>query len=111
MCLLDSVCVSFSPPERCEEVLASPLPYSAFTSSSVLAADFGAGYAKLNRRLGERGLHVWDCTLHIIIGINNVLSHDYLQNVMITAHNIQQTTEIFRVVILRPKAVMCAVFS
>lgn len=39
--------------ERCDEVLASPLPYSAFTSSSVLAADFGAGYAKLNRRVGE----------------------------------------------------------
>lgn len=43
-------------PERCDEVLASPLPYSAFTSSSVLAADFGAGYAKLNRRVGEEEL-------------------------------------------------------
>uniref|UniRef100_A0A8C1KJB6 Contactin associated protein like 2b n=2 Tax=Cyprinus carpio TaxID=7962 RepID=A0A8C1KJB6_CYPCA len=41
--------------ERCDEVLASPLPYSAFTSSSVLAADFGAGYAKLNRRVGNGG--------------------------------------------------------
>uniref|UniRef100_A0A8C1I0F4 Contactin associated protein 2b n=1 Tax=Cyprinus carpio carpio TaxID=630221 RepID=A0A8C1I0F4_CYPCA len=40
---------------RCDEVLASPLPYSAFTSSSVLAADFGAGYAKLNRRVGNGG--------------------------------------------------------
>uniref|UniRef100_A0A8C1TKS9 Contactin associated protein like 2b n=1 Tax=Cyprinus carpio TaxID=7962 RepID=A0A8C1TKS9_CYPCA len=39
----------------CDEVLASPLPYSAFTSSSVLAADFGAGYAKLNRRVGNGG--------------------------------------------------------
>lgn len=44
-------------PERCDEVLASPLPYSAFTSSSVLAADFGAGYAKLNRRVGEEELY------------------------------------------------------
>uniref|UniRef100_A0A8C1TJN2 Contactin associated protein like 2b n=1 Tax=Cyprinus carpio TaxID=7962 RepID=A0A8C1TJN2_CYPCA len=42
-------------PTRCDEVLASPLPYSAFTSSSVLAADFGAGYAKLNRRVGNGG--------------------------------------------------------
>uniref|UniRef100_A0A8C1F8T3 Contactin associated protein 2b n=1 Tax=Cyprinus carpio carpio TaxID=630221 RepID=A0A8C1F8T3_CYPCA len=41
--------------KRCDEVLASPLPYSAFTSSSVLAADFGAGYAKLNRRVGNGG--------------------------------------------------------
>uniref|UniRef100_A0A8C1TK16 Contactin associated protein like 2b n=1 Tax=Cyprinus carpio TaxID=7962 RepID=A0A8C1TK16_CYPCA len=41
--------------QRCDEVLASPLPYSAFTSSSVLAADFGAGYAKLNRRVGNGG--------------------------------------------------------
>ncbi|XP_059358616.1 contactin-associated protein-like 2 [Carassius carassius] len=41
--------------QSCDEVLASPLPYSAFTSSSVLAADFGAGYAKLNRRVGNGG--------------------------------------------------------
>ncbi|KAI4894492.1 hypothetical protein NFI96_006589 [Prochilodus magdalenae] len=41
--------------ERCDEVLATPLPYSAFSSSSVLAADFGAGYAKLNRRVGSGG--------------------------------------------------------
>uniref|UniRef100_A0A8C1TJV3 Contactin associated protein like 2b n=1 Tax=Cyprinus carpio TaxID=7962 RepID=A0A8C1TJV3_CYPCA len=41
--------------QTCDEVLASPLPYSAFTSSSVLAADFGAGYAKLNRRVGNGG--------------------------------------------------------
>ncbi|XP_047662705.1 contactin-associated protein-like 2b [Tachysurus fulvidraco] len=41
--------------QRCDEVLASPLPYSAFSSSSVLAPDFGAGYAKLNRRVGNGG--------------------------------------------------------
>ncbi|KAL6468160.1 hypothetical protein MHYP_G00238370 [Metynnis hypsauchen] len=40
---------------RCDEVLATPLPYSAFSSSSILAADFGAGYAKLNRRVGNGG--------------------------------------------------------
>uniref|UniRef100_A0AAR2K251 Contactin associated protein like 2b n=1 Tax=Pygocentrus nattereri TaxID=42514 RepID=A0AAR2K251_PYGNA len=41
--------------ERCDEVLATPLPYSAFSSSSILGADFGAGYAKLNRRVGNGG--------------------------------------------------------
>ncbi|XP_056599327.1 contactin-associated protein-like 2b [Triplophysa dalaica] len=50
--------------QRCEEVLASPLPYSAFTSSSVLAADFGAGYAKLNRRLGNGGWSPRDSDHH-----------------------------------------------
>ncbi len=60
--LLCTVCYIFQAyvfcfPERCDEVLASPLPYSAFTSSSVLAADFGAGYAKLNRRVGEEELY------------------------------------------------------
>uniref|UniRef100_A0A672KQF6 Contactin-associated protein-like 2 n=1 Tax=Sinocyclocheilus grahami TaxID=75366 RepID=A0A672KQF6_SINGR len=47
-------CCFFSS-ESCDEVLASPLPYSAFTSSSVMAVDFGAGYAKLNRRVGNGG--------------------------------------------------------
>lgn len=56
---ISSICFSVSVflPEMCDEVLASPLPYSAFTSSSVLAADFGAGYAKLNRRVGEEELY------------------------------------------------------
>ncbi|XP_056149737.1 contactin-associated protein-like 2b [Lampris incognitus] len=40
---------------RCEESLASPLAYSSFTSSSVLAGGYGAGYAKLNRRAGAGG--------------------------------------------------------
>ncbi|XP_076837761.1 contactin-associated protein-like 2b [Brachyhypopomus gauderio] len=41
--------------QQCEDVLATPLPYSAFSSSSVLAPDFGAGYAKLYRRVGNGG--------------------------------------------------------
>lgn len=41
---------------KCEESLATPLPYSSFTSSSVYARGYGAGYAKLNRRQG-----VWVC--------------------------------------------------
>lgn len=54
---ISNLCFSVFYSERCDEVLASPLPYSAFTSSSVLAADFGAGYAKLNRRVGEEELY------------------------------------------------------
>ncbi|XP_026876989.2 contactin-associated protein-like 2b isoform X1 [Electrophorus electricus] len=41
--------------QQCDDVLATPLPYSAFSSSSVLAHDFGAGYAKLYRRVGHGG--------------------------------------------------------
>ncbi|XP_031415202.1 contactin-associated protein-like 2b [Clupea harengus] len=40
---------------KCDEVLATPLPYSAFLGSSVLSGDYGAGYAKLNRRGGAGG--------------------------------------------------------
>ncbi|XP_037132372.1 contactin-associated protein-like 2b isoform X1 [Syngnathus acus] len=40
---------------RCEDSLATPLPYSSFTSSSVYARDYGAGYAKLNRKQGAGG--------------------------------------------------------
>ncbi|XP_076018406.1 contactin-associated protein-like 2b [Genypterus blacodes] len=40
---------------KCEESLATPLPYSSFTSSSVYARGYGAGYAKLNRRQGAGG--------------------------------------------------------
>ncbi|XP_061925711.1 contactin-associated protein-like 2 isoform X1 [Entelurus aequoreus] len=40
---------------RCEDRLATPLPYSSFSSSSVLAPDYGAGYAKLNRNQGAGG--------------------------------------------------------
>uniref|UniRef100_A0A673KZV3 Contactin-associated protein-like 2 n=1 Tax=Sinocyclocheilus rhinocerous TaxID=307959 RepID=A0A673KZV3_9TELE len=54
-CWLHPFLTAPSPAPPCDEVLASPLPYSAFTSSSVMAADFGAGYAKLNRRVGNGG--------------------------------------------------------
>ncbi|XP_077580173.1 contactin-associated protein-like 2b isoform X1 [Stigmatopora nigra] len=40
---------------KCEDSLATPLPYSSFTSSSVYARDYGAGYAKLNRKQGAGG--------------------------------------------------------
>lgn len=46
---------------KCEESLATPLPYSSFTSSSVYSRTHGAGFAKLNRNQGmflswQRGL-------------------------------------------------------
>ncbi|XP_056276352.1 contactin-associated protein-like 2b [Pseudoliparis swirei] len=40
---------------RCEDSLATPLPYSSFSSSSVYARGYGAGYAKLNRQQGAGG--------------------------------------------------------
>ncbi|TWW73428.1 contactin-associated protein-like 2b [Takifugu flavidus] len=40
---------------KCENSLATPLPYSSFTSSSVYAGGYGAGYAKLNRKQGAGG--------------------------------------------------------
>uniref|UniRef100_A0A1A8QBP0 Contactin-associated protein-like 2 n=2 Tax=Nothobranchius TaxID=28779 RepID=A0A1A8QBP0_9TELE len=40
---------------RCEDTLVTPLPYSAFTSSSVYGSKYGAGYAKLNRNQGAGG--------------------------------------------------------
>uniref|UniRef100_A0A4W6C390 Contactin associated protein 2b n=1 Tax=Lates calcarifer TaxID=8187 RepID=A0A4W6C390_LATCA len=40
---------------KCEDSLATPLPYSSFTSSSVYARGYGAGYAKLNRKQGAGG--------------------------------------------------------
>ncbi|XP_056155171.1 contactin-associated protein-like 2a, partial [Lampris incognitus] len=41
--------------EKCDEALASPLPHTAFTSSSVFANGYAPGYAKLNRRGGAGG--------------------------------------------------------
>lgn len=38
--------------EKCDEALASPLPHTAFTSSSVFSSGYAPGYAKLNRRGG-----------------------------------------------------------
>ncbi|TKS80454.1 Contactin-associated protein-like 2 [Collichthys lucidus] len=40
---------------KCEDSLATPLPYSSFTSSSVFGRAYGAGYAKLNRKQGAGG--------------------------------------------------------
>lgn len=42
-------------PGKCENSLATPLPYSSFTSSSVYAGGYGAGYAKLHRKQGASG--------------------------------------------------------
>ncbi|XP_069029335.1 contactin-associated protein-like 2b [Embiotoca jacksoni] len=39
----------------CEDSLATPLPYSSFTSSSAYGRGHGAGYAKLNRKQGAGG--------------------------------------------------------
>ncbi|XP_029003188.1 contactin-associated protein-like 2a isoform X1 [Betta splendens] len=41
--------------EKCDEPLASPLPHTAFTSSSVFSSGYTPGYAKLNRRGGAGG--------------------------------------------------------
>ncbi|XP_040027121.2 contactin-associated protein-like 2b [Gasterosteus aculeatus] len=40
---------------KCEDSLATPLPYSFFTSSSAYPRGHGAGYAKLNRQQGAGG--------------------------------------------------------
>ncbi|XP_076014443.1 contactin-associated protein-like 2a [Genypterus blacodes] len=41
--------------QKCDEALASPLPHTAFASSSVFSSGYAAGYAKLNRRGGAGG--------------------------------------------------------
>lgn len=41
------------PAEKCDEALASSLPHTAFTSSSVFSNGYAPGYAKLNRRGGR----------------------------------------------------------
>ncbi|KAM9718673.1 contactin-associated protein-like 2b [Menidia menidia] len=50
-----SIPAAASGPRRCEDSLATPLPYSSFTSSSSFGRGYGAGYAKLNRNLGAGG--------------------------------------------------------
>uniref|UniRef100_A0A3Q1BXR7 Contactin associated protein like 2b n=1 Tax=Amphiprion ocellaris TaxID=80972 RepID=A0A3Q1BXR7_AMPOC len=40
---------------KCEDSLATPLPYSSFSSSSIYGRGYGAGYAKLNRKQGAGG--------------------------------------------------------
>lgn len=67
--IINLSCLSFSSPptpsspphpptlagsaEKCDEALASALPHTAFTSSSVFSNGYAPGYAKLNRRGGE----------------------------------------------------------
>ncbi|XP_051796270.1 contactin-associated protein-like 2a [Acanthochromis polyacanthus] len=41
--------------QKCDEALASSLPHTAFTSSSVFSNGYAPGYAKLNRRGGAGG--------------------------------------------------------
>ncbi|XP_041670112.1 contactin-associated protein-like 2 [Cheilinus undulatus] len=41
--------------QKCDEALASPLPHTAFTSSSIFSNGYAPGYAKLNRRGGAGG--------------------------------------------------------
>ncbi|XP_071775614.1 contactin-associated protein-like 2a [Centroberyx gerrardi] len=41
--------------QKCDEALASPLPHTAFTSSSVFTNGYAPGYAKLNKRGGAGG--------------------------------------------------------
>ncbi|XP_033975452.1 contactin-associated protein-like 2 [Trematomus bernacchii] len=52
-----STCSAASPVShrKCENSLATPLPYSSFSSSSVYTQGCGAGYAKLNRKQGAGG--------------------------------------------------------
>lgn len=53
LCILGSIVASSS--RRCEDSLATPLPYSSFTSSSVFGKNYGAGYGKLLREQGAGG--------------------------------------------------------
>nr|XP_020462117.1 contactin-associated protein-like 2 isoform X2 [Monopterus albus]XP_020462118.1 contactin-associated protein-like 2 isoform X2 [Monopterus albus] len=41
--------------QKCDEALASPLPHTAFTSSTVFSSGYTPGYAKLNKRGGAGG--------------------------------------------------------
>ncbi|MBN3305013.1 CNTP2 protein, partial [Amia calva] len=41
--------------EKCDEPLATPLPHTSFSSSSMFAGSYAPGYAKLNRRGGSGG--------------------------------------------------------
>ncbi|KAK7944742.1 hypothetical protein WMY93_000470 [Mugilogobius chulae] len=52
LCALES---SAAASRRCEDSLATPLPYSFFSSSSVFGRDYGAGYGKLQRNQGAGG--------------------------------------------------------
>uniref|UniRef100_A0A3Q3NKW7 Contactin associated protein 2a n=1 Tax=Mastacembelus armatus TaxID=205130 RepID=A0A3Q3NKW7_9TELE len=54
---LISLCLGFLylSTEKCDEAIASPLPHTAFTCSSVFSSGYTPGYAKLNRRGGAGG--------------------------------------------------------
>ncbi|XP_070830713.1 contactin-associated protein-like 2b [Chaetodon trifascialis] len=53
--VLYSISCTVSVSRKCDDSLATPLPYSSFTSSSVYARGYGAGYAKLNWKQGAGG--------------------------------------------------------
>uniref|UniRef100_A0AAR2LU95 Contactin associated protein 2 n=1 Tax=Pygocentrus nattereri TaxID=42514 RepID=A0AAR2LU95_PYGNA len=57
LCCFNNLCVilSIHVSEKCDEALATSLPHSAFTSSSVFTSGYAPGYAKLNRRGGAGG--------------------------------------------------------
>lgn len=54
-CRVDVVYGALPTSQKCDEALASPLPHTAFTSSSVFTNGYAPGYAKLNRRGGAGG--------------------------------------------------------
>ncbi|KAM3605215.1 uncharacterized protein V6R79_022304 [Siganus canaliculatus] len=55
LCNVRGTSAASSASRKCEDSLATPLPYSSFTSSSVYAQGYGAGYAKLGRKQGAGG--------------------------------------------------------
>ncbi|XP_061569880.1 contactin-associated protein-like 2a isoform X2 [Cololabis saira] len=54
-CQVNGVHGALPTTQKCDETLASPLPHTAFTSSSVFSNGYAPGYAKLNRRGGAGG--------------------------------------------------------
>ncbi|XP_035804868.2 contactin-associated protein-like 2a isoform X1 [Amphiprion ocellaris] len=54
-CHVDGVRGALPTTQKCDEALASSLPHTAFTSSSVFSNGYAPGYAKLNRRGGAGG--------------------------------------------------------
>ncbi|XP_062260924.1 contactin-associated protein-like 2b [Platichthys flesus] len=53
--IISTASATSSVSRKCEDSLATPLPYSSLSSSSVYARGYGAGYAKLNRKQGAGG--------------------------------------------------------
>ncbi|XP_040921380.1 contactin-associated protein-like 2a [Toxotes jaculatrix] len=54
-CYVNGVHGALPASSKCDEALASSLPHTAFTSSSVFSNGYAPGYAKLNRRGGAGG--------------------------------------------------------